>query len=500
MTTLGSLLKELIPALPPTPSVSVSGLAVDSRAVGPGDLFVALTGARTDGHDHAAAAVGRGAVAVLAERPMALSVPVVVVPSTARLLSPLAARFYDFPSRALDVVGVTGTNGKTTITYLIESLLSSVGRSVGVIGTIDYRWPGHRETAPNTTPHAADVQRLLAAMRAAGVAQVAMETSSHALALGRVDDVDFAVAVFTNLTQDHLDFHRDMDHYFEAKAHLFERLDASTRSVRRAIINRDDPWGERLARRGRAPVWTYGLQGPADLRAENLVLSAEGSSFHLTTPAGTREAHFSLVGRHNVYNLLAALGAGLALGVPLDDALAGLERMHGVPGRLERVTEHAAGHGAASALPFGVFVDYAHTEDALVNVLGTLRPLTRGRLIVLFGCGGDRDRTKRPKMGEAAARLGDHVLITSDNPRSEDPAAIAAEVEAGARRVSGRAVEVIVDRGEAIARAVALAGPGDVILLAGKGHETYQILKDRSVDFDDRAVARGRLADRLRRE
>lgn len=498
MITLDTLLAGLTTAGGAVPAVPITGLAVDSRTVKKGDLFVALAGARTDGHAHIPAALAAGAAAVLAERPAGASVPVVVVPSTGGLLSAVSARFYGRPSQHLDIIGVTGTNGKTTITYLLESVLQSVGKSVGVVGTIDYRWPGHREAAPNTTPHAADVQRLLAAMRDAGVGHVAMETSSHALALGRVDDVEFTVGVFTNLTQDHLDFHKDMDHYFEAKAGLFARLDRSGRPRRRAVINRDDPWGARLVPRVGSPVWTYGIEGDADFRATEVSLSAEGSTFRLITPFGERPGKFGLVGKHNVYNLLAALGAAVGVGVPLDAAMSGLAAMHGVPGRLERVTERAAGI-PGTALPFDVFVDYAHTDDALVNVLQTLRPLTRNRLIVLFGCGGDRDRTKRPRMGEAAARLGDRVIVTSDNPRSEDPDAIAREVEVGARRVAGRPVDVILDRREAIARAVSLAGPGDVLLLAGKGHETYQILRDRTVDFDDRAVTRALLSERVKR-
>lgn len=500
MTTLDALLAGLTPSSVSVTSVPIAGLAVDSRAVKKGDLFVAMTGARTDGHAHIAAAIAAGAAAVLAERPAPAPapVPVVVVPSTAALLSAVASRFYGRPSQQLDIIGVTGTNGKTTITYLLESILQTAGKAVGVVGTIDYRWPGHREAAPNTTPHAADVQRILASMRDAGVAHVAMETSSHALALGRVDDVEFTVAVFTNLTQDHLDFHKDMDSYFEAKAGLFARLDRAGRPRRRAVINRDDPWGARLIPRVSSPVWTYGIDGDADFRATEVALSAEGSAFRLTTPFGERPVKFGLVGRHNVYNLLAALGAALGVGIPLETAMDGLAHTPGVPGRLERVTERPVGT-TGTALPFDVFVDYAHTDDALINVLQTLRPLTRGRLIVLFGCGGDRDRTKRPKMGEAAARLGDRVIVTSDNPRSEEPAAIAREVEAGVRRVPGRPVDVIIDRREAIARAVSLAEPGDVLLLAGKGHETYQILRDRTVDFDDRAVARALLAERARR-
>ncbi len=491
MTPLASLLQ----GLDHQPSrslegVAVSGMTADSRAVRPGDLFVALKGARHDGHDHAAEAVRAGAAALLVERDVPVEAPTARVPSTAAALSPVAARFFDHPSRSMDVVGITGTNGKTTITYLLERLWTAAGIPAGVIGTIDYRWPGRVEKAPNTTPQALDLQRILAAMRDAGVKRVAMEVSSHALALGRAEDVEFSVGVFTNLTQDHLDFHKTMDGYFQAKARLFDLLDRSPRSVKRAIINADDPWGRRFLEGARAPAWTYAIAAPADFRAEDLRLSADGSRFRLATPAGSREVHLVLVGRHNVYNALAAFGAGLALGADLDEAAQALASLAGVPGRLERVAPDGP------PLPYSVFVDFAHTEDALQNVIATLRPLTRGRLIALFGCGGDRDRGKRPRMGETAARLADHVVITSDNPRSEDPAAILREVAAGAARARASAWDEVVDREEAIARALDLARPGDVVLLAGKGHETSQIFADRSMDFDDRAVARRLMAAR----
>jgi len=468
----------------------IAHVAVDSRDVKPGSLFVALKGVHHDGHDHAVAAVRAGAVAIVAEKPLPVEVPVVIVPSTGAALSGLAVRFYDFPSRSMDVVGITGTNGKTTITYMLERIWQEDRTPGGVLGTIDYRWPRHVEKAPNTTPHALDVQRLLAAMAAEGVKRVAMEVSSHALALGRVEDVDFSVGVFTNLTQDHLDFHKDMEGYFKAKARLFELLQRSPRPVKRAVINRDDPWASRFLDVIQSPVWSYGVDGVSDFRAERLSLSADGSRFRAVTPVGERDMHLPLVGRHNVYNALAALGAGVALGVPLETAAIGLEHLAGVPGRLERVTEHPAGSTARSRHPFSVFVDYAHTEDALRNVLETLRPLTKHRIIVLFGCGGDRDKTKRPKMGERAARLADHVVVTSDNPRSEDPATIAREVELGVQRVPARSYDVLVDRREAVYRALSMAKEGDVILLAGKGHETAQIFKDHTEAFDDRAEAR----------
>lgn len=471
-------------------ALPISGVAVDSRHVAKGNLFVALKGVHQDGHLHAAEAVRAGAVAIVAEQPLAVDIPVLLVPSTSDALSGIAARYFDFPSRKLAVVGITGTNGKTTITYLLENIWREEKTLGGVMGTIDYRWLGHVEKAPNTTPHALEVQRLLSAMGSAGVKRVAMEVSSHALSLGRVEDVDFSVGVFTNLTQDHLDFHKDMEGYFLAKAHLFDLLQGSSSPIRRAIINRDDPWAPRLMEKINFSTWTYGIESTADFRAEKLSLSADGSRFRAVTPMGERHIHLALVGRHNVYNALAALGASVSLGTSLETAAAGLESLTGVPGRLERVTEHPSGSLEKSAHRFSVFVDYAHTDDALRNVLETLRPLTKGRIIVLFGCGGDRDKTKRPKMGEMAARLADHVVVTSDNPRSENPTTIAQEVEVGVRRVPGRSFEVIVDRGPAVRRAIEMAKEGDVVLLAGKGHETYQIFKEGSVDFDDRAEAR----------
>ncbi len=477
----------------PAADAAVQGICTDSRRVRPGDLFVALKGQKQDGHDHAEAVVRAGAAAVLAERPLPLPVPVAVVPSTLEALSPVAARFYGHPSRALNVVGVTGTNGKTTVTYLLESIFREAGFPPGVMGTVEYRWADRKEPAPNTTPLSADVQRILARMRDEGVTHVAMEVSSHALSLRRVEDVSFAAAVFTNLTRDHLDFHKDMESYFEAKARLFDLLADSppgpTGARRRcAIINRDDAWSEKLLARLRTEALTYGLGPSAQLTASDLSLTADKTEFLLRTPQGSFPCRIGLVGRHNVYNALAAGGAALALGVPQETVRRGLEGLKGVPGRLEKVE-------GARPLPFSVFVDYAHTDDALKNVLGALRPLTQGRLITVFGCGGDRDRTKRPLMGEVAVKLSDRVIVTSDNPRSEDPARIALDIEVGIRRAGASHYEIVADRAEAIARALKSARPGDVVLLAGKGHETYQIFKDRTVHFDDRETARALLSE-----
>lgn len=468
----------------------ISGLCFDSRKAVQGDLFVAIKGHHQDGHDHIPQVLHAGAAAVLGERPVDVALPMAVVPAVETVISPIAARFYGHPSRALSVVGVTGTNGKTTITHMLEHIFRRAGGSPGVLGTIAYRWAGREEAAPNTTPMAGDVQRLLAAMKSDKVTHVAMEVSSHALALHRVEDVAFAVAVFTNLTRDHLDFHKDMDRYFSAKARLFELLERSP-SPRGAVINADDPWAEKFMAKLTGKPLTYGLDKTSDVTARDLVMTAQGSAFTLMSPKGQTSLRTPLVGRHNVYNALASAAAALLLDVPLKTIQSALADMPGVAGRLERV---ALAEGETS---FEVFVDYAHTDDALKNVLQALRPLAKGRLIVLFGCGGDRDRSKRPLMGEAAVTLADHVFITSDNPRSEDPEKITVDIEMGAQRAQGGGTyEVVVDREEAINRAIRMASTGDVVLLAGKGHETYQIFKDRTIHFDDREMARKVLKDR----
>jgi UDP-N-acetylmuramoyl-L-alanyl-D-glutamate--2,6-diaminopimelate ligase len=470
--------------LGPAEDPLIRGLVHDSRKAGPGALFVAIKGHKQDGHDHAERAVKAGAAAVLTERPLPLAAPQAVVPSVAKILSPLAARFHGHPSRGMTVAGVTGTNGKTTVTYMLESIFRRAGRRCGVVGTINYRWEGREEKAPNTTPLALDLQELLRRMRDDGVTHAAMEVSSHALALGRADDVAFSVAVFTNLTRDHLDFHRDMNDYFAAKARLFDLLAAAEGTkFRCAIINQDDPWSEKLISRVKTKVLTYGLKGSPAVSAEAVSLSADGTSFTLAAPEGRAAVRMRPVGAHNVSNALAAAGAALAVGATLEAVREGLESLPGVPGRLERVA-------ASRPLPFDVFVDYAHTDDALKNVLDTLRPLAKNKLIAVFGCGGDRDRTKRPLMGEVAAKKADRVIVTSDNPRSEEPAKITLDIEVGLRRTGFRNYEIVLDRAAAIEKALGEASAGDVILIAGKGHETYQIFADRTVDFDDRIAAR----------
>jgi UDP-N-acetylmuramoyl-L-alanyl-D-glutamate--2,6-diaminopimelate ligase len=377
----------------------------------------------------------------------------------------------------MDVVGITGTNGKTTTAYLVEAGLRGAGRTTGLIGTVETRIGAESLASIHTTPESTDLQALLALMRERGVQSVAMEVSSHGLALGRVDGTTFAVAVFTNLSQDHLDFHADMDDYFRAKAKLFE-----AKRSRVAVINVDDPAGERLLHLTRLPVTTTSARGRAlaDWRASDVAQDSAGSSFRVLGPAGEDlPVRVQLAGGYNVANALSALAALSSIGVDLEAAVAGLAELPGVPGRLERVD---------AGQDFGAFVDFAHSPDSLETVLQTLRPLTPGRLIVVFGCGGDRDRGKRPLMGAVATKLADLVIVTSDNPRSEDPDAIIASILAGAASASRPEVEP--DRHAAIERAVSLAKPGDTVLIAGKGHEPRQEFADRVVDFDDRVELR----------
>jgi UDP-N-acetylmuramoyl-L-alanyl-D-glutamate--2,6-diaminopimelate ligase len=469
----------------------VRALEHDSRRVTPGACFVCLPGSRFDGHAFAAEAAARGAAAVVLERevPLPPGPAVVQVKETRVALAAFARAFYGEPARRLTVLGVTGTNGKTTTTYLLEAILAGAGKTVGVIGTIDYRCGTLKVPAERTTPEAPDLQALLRRMAELGATHVAMEVSSHSLALHRVDGVEFDVAVFTNLTQDHLDFHGSFEAYLEAKSRLFRGLGvgAAKTGPKTAVLNADDPQIERLRAETSVPVVTFGLESPADLTAEDVTLLSTGLRATLCTPWGRIPVRSGLLGGHNVANILGAAGAALAVGVPpaaVSTALAGLR---GVPGRLEQIE---------GGQPFTVAVDYAHTPDALGRVLRAARALTAGRLLCLFGCGGDRDRGKRPLMGEAAGRLADVVILTSDNPRSEDPEAILDAIEAGVRKVSGGLGRTarIVNRAEAIAAGLAQARPGDFVLIAGKGHETYQIFGDRTIPFDDREVARRALS------
>jgi len=467
------------------PMTPVTDISFDSRQIIAGAAYIALRGLRQDGHDFAAAAVAAGAKTIIVDKPISVPGAVTVrVPDTMEALKQLSVRFWDRPSRHLMTIGITGTNGKTTTSYLLESILEAAGMKTGVLGTISYRFQNQVRPAPNTTPFPSDLQRFLSQVHQQGGHACVMEVSSHALALGRVEGVDFDVAVFTNLTQDHLDFHKTMEAYAAAKARLFASLDPASAKKPRpaAVINLDDSWVETMRRSSRVPVITYSLKGPSDIYVRDLHCDASGSRFRLHVKNECIEMVSPLLGDYNVSNTLAAAGAAFSQGISLDVIKQGLERCSGVPGRMERVD---------AGQPFTVVVDYAHTDDALRQVLTTLRKLKPRRLLTVFGCGGDRDRTKRPLMGESAARLSDEVFVTSDNPRSEDPAAIALDVEVGVRRVRTDHYVTLINREDAIRQALQSAGPGDIVLIAGKGHETYQIIGRETFPFDDRAVARG---------
>ncbi len=456
---------------------TVSRVVHDSRRVRRGDLFVALRGTRVDGHRFVQTALEAGAEGAVVEGPLRLpgEPALLVAPDTRDALGRLAHALAGFPTRRLIVCGITGTNGKTTTTYLLRSVLEQAGRPAGLIGTISHEIGDRRIRSSMTTPDATDLAGYFAEMVEEGLKAAVMEVSSHALAQRRTAGIEFDVGAFTNLTPEHLDYHRDMPSYREAKGRLFAGLSAGAT----AVLNADDEASDSFAEETAAEVLWYGLDRPADVTAENVRADLSGSRFTLVTPGGRAEVRTALLGEHNLRNCLTAAACGEALGLPLGRIAAGLEAVTTVRGRLEPV---ATGRG------FHVLVDYAHTADALKNALRTVRKLVPGRLIVVFGCGGDRDRTKRPRMAAVVESLADRVVLTSDNPRSEDPAAIAAEAAGGFRRPEEVTVEL--DRRLAIARAVREAREGDVVVIAGKGHETYQETSQGTVPFDDREVAR----------
>jgi UDP-N-acetylmuramoyl-L-alanyl-D-glutamate--2,6-diaminopimelate ligase len=455
----------------------ITSLAYSTGEVAPGSLFFCVRGFRADGHDFAPRAVARGAVALVCERPLGLGVPELIVADVRAAMGPIASRFYGEPTRDLRVVGITGTNGKTTTAFLTRAILEAGGASCGLIGTVKYVVGGTEFESIRTSPEAVDLQRAFRAMLDGGDRACAMEVSSHALELRRTTGIEWACRVFTNLTQDHLDFHKTMESYFLAKRRLF--VEGSAPSV----VNADDPYGRRLAEQ--VDAITYSIGGDADFRAADVRFDAGGAEFALETPAGAAGVRIGLPGLFNVSNALAALAATMQLGVSLDDAVAALAGAERVPGRFEPVDE---------GQDFAVLVDYAHTPDSLENVLRAAHELASGRVHVVFGAGGDRDREKRPLMGAAAATGADRVIVTSDNPRSEDPDAIVAEILTGI----GRGVESEVDRRKAIALAIETAGAGDVVVIAGKGHEQGQEFEDgRKEPFDDVSVAREALRARL---
>jgi UDP-N-acetylmuramoyl-L-alanyl-D-glutamate--2,6-diaminopimelate ligase len=459
-------------------AVEITSLAYDSRSAAPGTLFFCVPGLRSDGHDHAAAAVANGASALVVERPLGLAVPELQVDSVRESMAPLAARFYGDPSAELRVVGVTGTNGKTTSSFLIRELLQATGDPCALLGTVKSVIGGIDGEVIHTTPEAIDVQASFAAMLAAGDRACAMEVSSHALELHRTDAIHFAAALFTNLTQDHLDFHPNMDAYFAAKRRLFESSPAV------AVVNVDDRYGRRIKADFPDAV-TFAIDADADYRASNLRFGIADAHFSAHTPDGTREITTALPGAFNVANALGALAVAHRLGTPLDTIVTALATATPAPGRFQALDEDQ---------PFAVLVDYAHTPDSLENVLRAARALTDGQIICVFGCGGDRDRGKRPLMGQISSNLADVTLVTSDNPRSEPPQAIIDEILTGAQASAGHEVHAVLDRQAAIAQALSLAREGDVVVIAGKGHEQGQEFEDgRKVPFDDAAIARALL-------
>jgi UDP-N-acetylmuramoyl-L-alanyl-D-glutamate--2,6-diaminopimelate ligase len=470
----------------------ITGLAYDSRHVKPGDLFFCVVGAKSDGHDFLPDAVARGAAAAIVERELPhLPVPALLVENARAAMPKVAADFFGYPSRKLALVGVTGTNGKTTTTYLVEAIARAANRGTGVIGTLGARINDDELPGERTTPESPDLQGLLAAMVEADDGRgmvVAMEASSHALHQGRTEGCEFDVGVFTNLTQDHLDYHPTMEDYFQAKALLFTHYPKQSGKRYTGVINVDDPYGERLATMSGGEVITYGVEKNATLRATDIEASATGLRFTLNTPEGSFPLKLRLGGLFNVYNSLGAMGAGRALGFDWDTILGALQAAPGVPGRFESVD---------AGQDFGVIVDYAHTPDGLENVLQAARALHPRRLITVFGCGGDRDRTKRPIMGRLAAELSDFVVVTSDNPRTEEPNSILDQIQAGIPADAAAQVERDVDRRKAIVRAVGEAKTGDLVVIAGKGHENYQIFADGTIHFDDREEARKALNARL---
>jgi UDP-N-acetylmuramoyl-L-alanyl-D-glutamate--2,6-diaminopimelate ligase len=471
----------LLPASVPADvaGLNVTSIAYDSRKVQAAGLFFAFAGAKVDGRIFAAQAMERGALAVVSELepPEGFSGPWIQVRHGREALAVAAGRFYGHPDRRLHVVGITGTNGKTTTSYILDSIFRRAGFTTALVGTIEYRLAGEPMPSVNTTPESLDLLRMFVELEKAGGTHVTMETSSHALALGRVYAIRFETAVFTNLTRDHLDFHASMEEYFAAKQTLFTPTGAE--SPRYAVVNYDDRYGRILKSKPETEVFWYGVGEGAAARAQRIATSFEGVRFEVQFAGRTYPLESPLVGHFNVYNILAAWCAAFANGVAPEVIAEGIRECSAVPGRFERVQ---------AGQPFLVVVDYAHTDDALRNTIAVARHLTQKRVITVFGCGGDRDRTKRPLMGKAAAEASDLVVLTSDNPRSEDPFAIMNDALVGIRRVDTPHI-IEPDREKAIRRAIEAAGPGDVVILAGKGHETYQVLKDKTIPFDDRKVA-----------
>jgi UDP-N-acetylmuramoyl-L-alanyl-D-glutamate--2,6-diaminopimelate ligase len=476
-------LHTLLTALPfakvPEANPEIEGIYQDNRKVTKSSLFICIKGLTVDGHKFASEAAKKGAAAIISEKELDVDVPVIVVRDTKRAMAILADAFYQHPTKKLRMVGITGTNGKTTTSHLIDRIFQDAGEKTGLIGTMYIKVDDEKIETKNTTPDSLTLQQTFGSMVNKGVTSAVMEVSSHALDQGRVYGIDFDIAVFTNLTQDHLDYHKTMEEYLYAKSLLFSQLGNTYEAgkPRFAILNIDDPASMKLKKVTAAHVLTYGIDHEADFQAKDIKMSAEGTTFMLISPLGEHPVTLQLIGKFSVYNVLAAIAAGYAAHISLDSIIHSLEGIKGVPGRFELVK---------GGQDFPVIVDYAHTPDSLQNVLQTVKQIAAKRIIVIVGCGGDRDRTKRPIMAQIACKLATDAIFTSDNPRTEDPLEILKEMETG---VKGEKYKVIPDRKEAIEYAVQIASDEDVIIIAGKGHETYQIIGQTIHDFDDRLVA-----------
>ncbi|MGP4080333.1 UDP-N-acetylmuramoyl-L-alanyl-D-glutamate--2,6-diaminopimelate ligase [Pseudalkalibacillus sp. R45] len=458
----------------------ITGIEMDSRNVESGNLFVCIKGANFDGHEYVDDVVRKGATAIVAEEMVETTVPVILVRDSRHALAVLSDQFYDHPTHQLQLIGVTGTNGKTTITHILDKMFQDQGNRTGVIGTIEMRINNQKYPVANTTPESPFLQKAFAKMVDENVDGAFMEVSSHALEMGRVRGCDFDIAIFTNLSQDHLDYHKTMDQYLQAKGLLFSQLGNTygNRKEKLAVLNEDDPATAKYKKVTAVQIMTYGIENDSDVMAKDISITGKGTTFQLHTLRGIYKVQMKLIGKFSVYNVLAAVTAGIAAGLDEQKMVESVERLEGVPGRFEVVD---------GGQPYTVIVDYAHTPDSLENVLTTIREFVEGKISVIVGCGGDRDRTKRPLMAKIAVDHSDLAIFTSDNPRTEDPLQILKDMEEG---VEAGSYTSIIDRKAAIEYAIDIAGENDVILIAGKGHETYQIIGNNTIDFDDREIAR----------
>lgn len=457
--------------------IEINHIAIDSRKVEQGDLFVCIKGIQQDGHLYIESAIKNGAKAILVEQEIGNieeGITVIKVPNTRAVLDEIVSRFYDYPAKSMRMIGVTGTNGKTSVTYFMEQLLVEYGRIAGVIGTVEQRVDKRKldiEITTSTTPDVIELQYILSTMKKEKADDVVIEVTSHALSLNRVDSIDFEIGIFTNLTQDHLDFHGTMENYAKAKSKLFTMC-------KYGVLNVDSEWVDHMLQDSTCEVITYSIEKESDFQAKNIVYSNEGVSFELFIDGSNEKFQIGIPGKFSLYNALAVVGASVQLGIPVEIIRKGLKNIQGVPGRIDRVP---------SDKNFDVFVDYAHTPDGLKNIIEAVKEFTKGRVIIVFGCGGDRDKTKRPIMGKVCATLADYVIVTSDNPRTENPSSIIEDIVVGVESVCE--YKAIVDRKDAIYYAVSIAQENDSIIIAGKGHEDYQIFAEKTIHFDDREVA-----------